>query len=146
MSIWLHLLISFIATATFGFLFNVPAKLLPVCGFVGMTGWIINLAAKDWLALSSIVAVMLAAFGVTLISQFFARKLKTPIILFNVSGIILLVPGRLAYNAMRNVVEDQYDIAIELGTEALLISGAIAIGMMMSEVATQVVRKIFGRR
>ncbi|MEF2244830.1 MULTISPECIES: threonine/serine exporter family protein [unclassified Paenibacillus] len=141
MDIILKLLMSFIATSAFGLIFNVPLRLLPICGTVGMGGWLVFIAGEEWLGLNPIAAVMLAAFCVTAISQIFARLLKTPIILFNVSGIIPLVPGRLAYNAMRNVVEDQYDIALQLGTQVLLISGAIAIGLVLSEVVHQFIRK-----
>lgn len=36
-----QLLTSFIASAAFGIIFNIPKKLLINCGFVGMVGWII---------------------------------------------------------------------------------------------------------
>ncbi len=144
MSIWLQLILSFIATSAFGFIFNVPLKLIPFGGFVGMIGWFVHTIAKDWMDLNNIIAVMSAAFVVTAISQIFARSLKKPILLFNVAGIIPLVPGRIAYNAMRHAVSDEYDAAAQLGTEALLISGAIAIGLVLSEVIYQMIRKITG--
>jgi uncharacterized membrane protein YjjB (DUF3815 family) len=62
-------------------------------------------------------------------------------IIFNVSGIIPLVPGVLAYDAMRRVVENDYNAAIPLAAKAFMISGAIAIGLVLSEVINQIIRK-----
>jgi len=75
------------------------------------------------------------------LSQLLAKIYKTPIIIFSVSGIIPLVPGGLAYDAMRNIVENQYDVAVQLAAKAFMISGAIAIGLIFSEVINQVIRK-----
>ncbi|MNJ77988.1 hypothetical protein D3C77_756170 [compost metagenome] len=72
----------------------------------------------------------------------FAKLCKKPVILFSVSGIIPLVPGGLAYDAMRHFVINEYNVAVQLATQAFLISGAIAIGLVMSEVLNQFLHKI----
>jgi uncharacterized membrane protein YjjB (DUF3815 family) len=53
---------------------------------------------------------------------------------------IPLVPGGMAYDAMRNFVENDYNIAVILGAKATMISGAIAIGLVFSEVVNQSIR------
>lgn len=105
-----------------------------------MIGWFIYVSCTQ-LALDAIPSTLIAAFVVTVISQLFSKLYKTPIIVFSVSGIIPLVPGGLAYDAMRNVVEDNYDIAVQLAVKAFMISGAIAIGLVFSEVINQIIRK-----
>jgi len=141
MAIFEQLITSFIASAAFGILFNVPGRTLWQCGIVGMIGWLMYVSFLK-IPLDAITATLIAAFTVTLLSQFFARKYKMPIIVFNVSGVIPLVPGGLAYDAMRNVVENHYDIAVQLAAKAFMLSGAIAIGLVISEVINQIINKI----
>lgn len=135
-----QLFTSFIASAAFGLIFNVPKRTLAHCGAVGMIGWFVYVACTE-LSIDAIPATLIAAFIVTVISQLFSKLYKTPIIVFSVSGIIPLVPGGLAYDAMRNVVEDHYDIAVQLAVKAFMVSGAIAIGLVFSEVINQIIRK-----
>lgn len=144
MSLVLHCLTSFVAAAAFGILFNAPKRTLLQCGISGMLGW----AAYYLLTapFNAIFATVSATFIVGLVSLIFARVYKEPVILFSVSGIIPLVPGGLAYDAMRNFVENQYDIAVQLAAQAFLISGSIAIGLILSEVMNQIAKSIPIRR
>ncbi|UJF34607.1 threonine/serine exporter family protein [Paenibacillus hexagrammi] len=135
-----QLIVSFIASAAFAVLFHVPRATLLQCGFVGMLGWLVYLLAVR-IPMDPIAATLIASFLVTVTSQLLAKWYKTPIIVFSVSGIIPLVPGGLAYDAMRNVVENQYDAAVQLSAKAFLLSGAIAMGLVFSEVINHVIRK-----
>ncbi|MFE8695962.1 threonine/serine exporter family protein [Cytobacillus sp. FJAT-53684] len=140
-----HLITSFIASAAFGVLFNAPKKSLLKCGLVGMAGWsvYIILVNKEF---DAVVASLVAAFVIAVISQIFARMYKTPIIIFSVAGIIPLVPGGLAYDAMRHFVVNDYNGAMQLAAKAFMISGAIAVGLVISEVLYQLLMKIKFRR
>ena len=135
-----HLITSFVASAAFGIIFIAPVKTLIKCGFVGMVGWMIYIGITNY-TMDSIFASIIASFTVAIISQIFAKVFKTPVIIFNVSGIIPLVPGGKAYDAMRQVVEGDFNAAIPLSAEVVLISGSIAIGLVLSEVINQVIRK-----
>lgn len=135
-----QLLTSFISTAAFGILFNAPRESLLKCGFAGMVGWGIYVLLVTY-HFDVVAATLIASVVVAVISQVFAKLYRTPIIVFNVGGIIPLVPGGLAYDAMRNVVENDYNAAIQLAAKAFMISGAIAMGLVFSEVINQVIRK-----
>ncbi|PLT35979.1 threonine/serine exporter family protein [Bacillus sp. V5-8f] len=135
-----QLFTSFIASAAFGILFNVPKQSLIRCGFVGMAGWLLYFWLV-WQSVDSIIATLAAAFLVAIISQVFAKMYKTPIIIFSVSGIIPLVPGGLAYDATRHFVSNDYSMAVQLAAKALMLSGAIAMGLIFSEVMNQLSRK-----
>jgi uncharacterized membrane protein YjjB (DUF3815 family) len=134
-----HLMTSFIAAAAFGIIFNAPRQSLFKCGIVGMLGWIIYMIMylND---MDAVLATLLASFVVAVISQVFAKMYKTPVIIFSVAGIIPLVPGGLAYDAMRNFVQNDYNAAITLAAKSFMISGAIAIGLIFSEVINQILR------
>lgn len=145
LAILAQLLTSFIATGAFGILFNAPKQTLIKCGFIGMGGWIIYyiLEGEHHDAVMSTVA---AAFFVGVVSHVLAKVYKTPVIIYSVAGIIPLVPGGLAYDAMRNFVENNYNAALNLAAKAFMLSGAIAFGLVFSEVINQVIRKLLDNR
>ncbi|PJK16770.1 hypothetical protein CQS04_06345 [Chryseomicrobium excrementi] len=136
--------LSFLAAVAFGILFNAPRRMLIHCGLVGTVGWLV-FSVTQTVADDQVVATFLGAFTIALMSHIFARRRKMPMILFSVSGIIVLVPGATAYNAMRNVVEQDYLMAIELATRALLISGAIAMGLVFAEIIMQIYSRLYRR-
>jgi uncharacterized membrane protein YjjB (DUF3815 family) len=136
-----QLITSFIASAAFCLLFNAPKNTLFQCGFIGMVGWLFYYFLVENKDFDSVVASLVAAFIIAMISGFFARWFKTPIIIFNVSGIIPLVPGGLAYDAMRHFVTNDYNMALQLAAKVFLISGAIAVGLVFSEVLNQILKK-----
>lgn len=134
-----QLVTSFVASAGFAVLFNVPGRNIGYCGLVGMIGWAIYTALLH-LPADPILATLAASFAVTVLSQLLAKLCKAPIILFSVSGIVPLVPGGVAYDAMRNVVQNQYDVAVQKAFEVFTLSGAIAFGLVFSEVINQAIR------
>jgi len=136
MTIIAQLVTSFIASAGFAILFNAPRRTLLQCGTIGMLGWILYYLLHEH-RMDAVAATVIAAILVGVLSQISARVYKIPIIIFNVAGIIPLVPGGLAYNAMRQFVEDDYNLGLQLSTKVMLLSGAIALGLVFSEVAKQ---------
>ena len=71
------------------------------------------------------------------LAHIFARKFGMPMIIFSVPGIIPLVPGGMAYNAMRHIVENDFLAAISYASGAFMVSGAIAMGLVFAEVMFQ---------
>lgn len=145
MTIIVQLVTSFIAAAGFGILFNAPRQVLVHCGLVGMLGWILYDTLVRY-GIDVVPATVVAAMLVAVLSQLFAKLKKTPIIVFNVSGIIPLVPGGIAYDAMRHFVANDYFTGVQLAAKVVLLAGAIAIGLMFSEVVNQIVRKFPAKR
>lgn len=145
MELLLQIFFSFIGTACFGVIFNVPIKAIPFCGLVGSIGWTIFYLMMKLEGVTEVEASFVGAFAVALVAQIFARKFKTPMIIFNVSGIIPLVPGGVAYNTMRNIMEENYDLGVQYGMKALMISGAIAMGLVFAEVMVQLMMKTFSK-
>jgi uncharacterized membrane protein YjjB (DUF3815 family) len=135
-----QLLLSFIASALFAVIFNIPKKLLINSGFVGMVGWMVYILFAEQ-HVNHVMATFIAAFFVAMLSNLFARLYKTPATIFSVSGIIPLVPGGTAFDAMRHVVLNDYNTAISLAAKAFMISGAIAMGLIFSEVVNQLIKR-----
>jgi uncharacterized membrane protein YjjB (DUF3815 family) len=106
-----------------------------------MGGWLIYFLLEDY-SNNAILATLAATIFIAVISQELAKFYKTPVIIFSVAGIIPLVPGGLAYDAMRNFVENDYYSAISLAAKVLMLAGAIAFGLVFSEVINQIIKKI----
>nr|WP_277717182.1 threonine/serine exporter family protein [Priestia flexa]WEZ08903.1 threonine/serine exporter family protein [Priestia flexa] len=140
MTIIEQIITSFIASAAFGIIFNVPRESLLKCGFVGMIGWLIYFLMTMY-NIDEVPSTVASTFFIAIISQIYAKVYRMPIIIFTVAGIIPLVPGGIAYDAMRNFVENDYNTAISLAAKAFMISGSIAIGIVFSEVVNQVIRQ-----
>lgn len=137
----LQFVASFIATACFGTIFNVPPKTYFHCGLVGALGWIIYYALTQQ-GLDVVEASFFGAFVIAIVAHTYARRFKMPMLIFSVAGIIPLVPGGMAYNSMRFVVEDDYIQGIQYGMKAFLITGAIVIGLVFAEVLVQLVFRV----
>lgn len=142
MEIVTNIILSFIATACFGVIFNAPIKALPWCGFVGSIGWTFTQVLAG-LGLNEVHYSLIGAFAVSIVAHVFARKFRMPMIVFSVSGILPLVPGGIAYNAMRSIIENDYLAGMEGGMRAFMISGALAMGLIFAEVMMQLVYKSF---
>lgn len=136
-----QLITSFIASAAFVVIFNAQKSSLLQGGITGMVSWFVYYMMVNRGGYDSVAASLVASFFVAVISQLFSRIYKTPVIVFIIAGIIPLVPGGLAYETMRNFVENDYNTGVAFATKTLLISGAIALGLVFSEAINQVIRK-----
>ncbi len=130
MPIYMHFIYSTIATIGFSVFFNIPKSALLPAGLTGGIGWtfyyyLINATNND------ILSNFLAAILVAWISEFLARRLKYPAILFVIPGIIPLVPGLGMYNTMLYLVQTNYELAIAKGANVLFVGGAISLGVLV---------------
>lgn len=130
--------LSFIGTASFGIIFNVPKRTLFHCGLVGMMGWLIYYAFSQQ-GVDEGFSSFAGAFVISILAHILARQFKTPMIVFSVAGIIPLVPGGLSYNAMRTIVENDYVKSIQYGARVFIIAGAIVMGLVFAEVFMQLI-------
>lgn len=144
-TITIQLILSYVATVTFAIITNVPKRALNACGITGTFGWM-----AYWTVLqtdSGIGASTLAGtFVVAVLSHTFAKYKKMPITIFNVPGIVPLVPGGLAYQAVRNFVLGDYTEAIGISVQVTVVAGAIAAGLMLSEVFNHSIRTFRERK
>lgn len=130
MPIYIHIIFSYLGAVGFSVFFNAPNKTLYVSGTVGMTSWTIYilLIRSNFDIIS---ANFIAASTASLISEILARKIKKPTLLFVVPGIITLIPGLGLYNTMYYLIEGDFLLAFTTGTNVILASGAIALGVIV---------------
>lgn len=129
----LNLIFSFLASMFFCVIFDAPRKLYFACGLVGTCGWMVYTLFYNGLDLHTIYSSFFGSLALGLLSHYMARKLKEPVIIFMVPGIIPLVPGGLAYDATKNLVLLEFSSAINTILEVTLIAGAIALGLLFAD-------------
>ena len=126
----IQVIASFFVTIFFSIIFNNGKKQLFYSGLVGASGWFTYL-----LLVNNNYTVVMASFFATLVISIIATVLSTlrkaPITVFQIPGIIPIVPGTGMYNTLYGVITNDYEAAIYNLFETLQIAGAIAVAMML---------------
>ena len=140
-SLYLHFIISLIGTLGFCILFHVPPRHMAPASIGGALGWI-TFVYFTGNGSSGIAACFLGACVISAIAEFFSRAGKEPTALFIVPGIIPLVPGAPLYYTMRGLLDNDFEVAAKLGTEALFMAGSIAIALLLVASITRILMVI----
>ncbi len=122
---------SFAGTIGFAIMYNVPTKYYIGCGFTGMAGWMMYYFVSTQKHMSTAVASFFGALVVVLVSRILTVRLKCPITLFLISGILPLVPGAGVYNTVYYIVTNQLSSATLKGLESLKVAFAIVMGIVV---------------
>lgn len=126
----LPFLFAFCSTIGFCILFHVPRKHIISASFVGACGWVtytyfINSGS------GSVLACFAGSFIVALLSDIFSRCFKDAATLFIIPGILPLVPGANMYYTMLAILEGDTQKTAAIGTETILMAGAIAVALLV---------------
>lgn len=135
---------SYLATVAFAICINVPRRALNACGIGGMVGWMCYWLFSN-LGTGRMVGNLLGAFMIGIFGILFSRMKKMPVIIFNIPGLVPLVPGATAYQAVRATVLGNYVEAMGYAISVIMTAGAIAIGFMLAQVVGDLTRRIWMR-
>ena len=129
MSLWTEVIINlafaWLASVGFGLTINVPHRALILCGVSGSAGWIVYWSVNQ-IGVGRLGANFLGALCVGVLDIIFARIKNCPVIIFNIPGIVPLVPGVPAYQAVRAMVEGQLSNAEDLILRVIIVTVGIA--------------------
>lgn len=126
----LQIISTFFGTAAFAVLFYSPKQYIVKAGLTGSVGWFIYLMCMQ-IDQDMILASLIATIGVSLMSHILARKVKAPVTMFFIPGIIPMVPGKGMFLIVRNLIDDNTYMASQYLYETLQIAGAIALGIFI---------------
>ena len=142
-----HFGASFITAIGFAVLYNIPKRTIIPAGFTGGLGWTVYFFLTTYLATQGFLATIIASFCIAFASQVFARRLRSPVIVFTLPGLIPLVPGGMACNMMRAFVEGDTILGFQFATNTFLTAGALALGLSINGAFFQLIssRNIFNR-
>ncbi len=134
-----HFIYAYATVYGFAILFNSPRKLNRYSAFAGAVAWVFyQIVANADTAI--FVPYFVASLLLSFISEFYARKLKHPSIIFTIPAIIPFVPGYGIYYMIIELLNKDYDKAVQIGTESIFIAIAIASGLI---IATSITRMLF---
>lgn len=111
-----------IVAVGFAILFNVPPKTLVACAICGAGGHALRTVLMQ-LGMGIVPATLAGAALIGWLSDFFARRLEIPSLVFAICGVIPMVPGRFAYSAMLGVI--RVSTATPAAGEPILMETAI---------------------
>lgn len=122
--------LSFISSVGFAVIMRVPRSELMHSGLSGGIGWFIY-----WLVglagVSVTMSTFIGAFSIATLSYIFARRRRTPATLYNIPGIVALVPGGTSYQMTYHLIIGEYHEAVYYGIRVVAIAGAIAGGLIV---------------
>lgn len=129
----IQVVLSYIGTAGFGLIINIPKRALNLAGWSGTIGWL-----TYWVLFEAgtgrMFSNLVAGVSVGICGIIFAHIKRMPVILFNIPGLVPLVPGATAYQAVSSLVLGNFDKAIALIVKVSMVAGAIATGFMIAQI------------
>lgn len=141
LQILVNMSFSFFATFGFALTINIPRRALLLCGVSGMSGWMTYWWLMQ-LGTGRMIANLSGAFIIGILGIVFSRVRKMPIIIFNIPGIVPLVPGAPAFQAVRAIVDGDIDNALRLTMKVGIVISAIALGFMLAQLVSVLTTRI----
>lgn len=121
------------ASVALGALFQVPRKWLWSTGLSSATGWLVAAGAVK-LHLPGHVAAFCAALGVCMMSNGLARFTNRPAQLFQLPGMMLLVPGSFGFMGLGEYFEGKTLDGTQRVFSMGLVGAALVIGVLVANV------------
>ncbi|MBE6115125.1 MAG: threonine/serine exporter [Erysipelotrichaceae bacterium] len=137
---------AFFATAGFAVMFNIRGKKILYAALGGAVGACINYYCLHTLQLNSFMALFYASVGLSLYSEYMARRTHTPVTVFAVCALICFVPGGTMYYTMLAIVNQNNVEALGLLVETLASAGALALGIILVSTLTRLYTRIQKRK
>ncbi|MCX2455049.1 threonine/serine exporter family protein [Lacticaseibacillus nasuensis] len=145
MEILIQASFSYLATVAFAIIINVPRRNLNLAGWTGLIGWMTYWGLMVTVHPGRMLANLLGALAIGLAAMWFARWQKTPVILFTIPGLVPLVPGATAYQAVRALVLGERADAGMYFVRVVLVAGAIAVGFMLAQLVAELMYRTVWR-
>ena len=121
---------SFAGTWGFLVLFNIPRKYYLSGCLTGVAGWFTYLLVAEKMGASVVMATFAGSFVIVLISRLLAVRMRCPITIFLIAGIIPLVPGAGVYYTAYYLMIGELALALEKGMGAVKVAFAIVLGIV----------------
>lgn len=123
---------AFMAMFTFAVLLETPKRYLMICGCVAGFGWFIYLRGEQ-AGFGAVISSFLSALIVTLVAHLLSKKMKTPVSIFLIAGIIPTVPGTGMYKIAYYMIMGDSGMTSHYFMETLKVAGAIALAIFIMD-------------
>ena len=132
---------AFLGSLGFAVLFNIRGRKLIATALGGGFGWMLFLFLNTVIA-DEAICYFIVAMSISLYSEIMSRVLKAPATIFIAPSLIPLVPGASLYYTMAFALNGNTDMFTFRATGTLSLSAALAIGIIVSAIATQLMLKL----
>ena len=141
-SFLLKIVCVYLAGVGFGLIVNLPYRALNMAGVSGMIGWGTYFIIDSLPGTGIGIANFCGALALGVFAMIVARVMRMPSILFDVPGLVPLVPGGQAYELIKNFATGHYNLAIEYLTQVIWIAGSIALGFIAAETLLRIIYQV----
>jgi uncharacterized membrane protein YjjP (DUF1212 family) len=117
----------------FGALFQVPRRWLWTSLVSSGAGWVVARVAVHYRLPGHVVAFC-AALAVCVLANGLARATKRPAQLFQLPGMMLLVPGSFGFLSLGELLREKSDIGMQHAFTMALVGAALVIGVLVANV------------
>ncbi|MDO4503415.1 MAG: threonine/serine exporter family protein [Coriobacteriia bacterium] len=122
------LVVAFVSTLGFALLFHLRPKLLVPACLGGMLSWGLFLICSQYLDGVFLPCLIASAFS-ALYAQALANRVHAPMAVLYILAVVPLIPGSGLFNAMSNVVSNNWEMVAHYGQLTAQYACAIAFGM-----------------
>ena len=123
-----------LSSLSFAVIFQVPRRYLWAALTSGATGYFVTALAMRYIPEAPHVAAFCAALAVCVLSNGLARATDRPAQLFQLPGMILLVPGSFGFVSLGSFLARKAEAGVQQGFTMALTGAAIVIGVLVANV------------
>ena len=133
------------ASFAFAVVFNIKKNKLLFSALGGFVGQL-TFALFQLIISNDVVLYLFATIAISLYAEIMARLTSSPTTIYLAVALIPLVPGGGMYYTMLDFINGEIDLAISTGVHTLLISGALAMGIILVSSSVTLTRKVMLKR
>ena len=123
-----------VSSISFGILFQVPRRYMWSALVSGATGYAVTALAVRHIPEAPHVAAFCAALAVCVLSNALARIMDRPAQLFQLPGMILLVPGSFGFVSLGDLLAKKPEAGVQEAFTMALVGAALVIGVLVANV------------
>lgn len=123
-----------VSSIAFGVLFQVPRRYMWTALVSGATGYTVTALAVRHIPEAPHVAAFCAALAVCVLSNALARIMDRPAQLFQLPGMILLVPGSFGFVSLGDLLAKKPEAGVQEAFTMALVGAALVIGVLVANV------------
>jgi uncharacterized membrane protein YjjP (DUF1212 family) len=123
-----------VSSVAFGVLFQVPRRYMWAALVSGATGYVVTALAVRRIPEAPHVAAFCAALAVCMLSNALARAMNRPAQLFQLPGMILLVPGSFGFVSLDQLLAKKAEAGVQEAFTMALVGAALVIGVLVANV------------
>ena len=131
---------AFLAIFGFAIILDAPKPFLLFAGAAGGVGWFAYLLTLE-AGQSVILAAFLSSLAAAILSHLFARKLKAPVTVFLVAGILPAVPGASIYRCVYYLIQRKPTLSTAYLVQTVQIAGAMALAIFIVDSLFRLMQK-----